>query len=73
MREATLCAAALNAERTGNNRVFLTLLGGGAFGNRVEWIVGAIRRALGLYGGVNLDAAIVSYGSPKPFLKQLLS
>lgn len=71
--EATLCAAVLNAERTGNNRVFLTLLGGGAFGNRPEWIVGAIRRALELYGGADLDAAIVSYGSPKPFLRQLLS
>lgn len=62
--EASLYAAVLNAERTGNNRVFPTLLGGGSFGNRPEWIVGAIRRALELYGGVGLDAAIVSYGSP---------
>ncbi len=36
--EATLCAAQLNAARTGNRTVFLTLLGGGAFGNQSEWI-----------------------------------
>jgi hypothetical protein len=31
--EATLWAAAVNAHRAGSNVVFLTLLGGGAFGN----------------------------------------
>jgi hypothetical protein len=31
--EATICAAILNASSTGNNRSFLTLVGGGAFGN----------------------------------------
>ncbi len=36
--EATLCAALLNSARTGRNKVFLTLLGGGAFGNHDDWI-----------------------------------
>lgn len=44
--EATLLAAVLNHYRTGNPRVYLTLVGGGAFGNDLWWIVSALRRAL---------------------------
>ena len=44
--EATLCAALLNWNETGNPEVFLTLLGGGAFGNPVEWITESRQRAL---------------------------
>jgi hypothetical protein len=62
--EATLWAAVLNAERTGSAVVFLTLLGGGAFGNRVSWIHDAIIRALDRVGGVGLDVRIVSYREP---------
>jgi hypothetical protein len=69
--EATICAAALNAERTGYNRVFLTLLGGGVFGNPAEWIVDGMRRAFDLYRQADLDVAVVSYGSSKPHVKQL--
>ncbi len=47
--EATICAAILNAVKNGNNRLFLTLLGGGAFGNDTDWIIEAIQRALNLY------------------------
>ena len=46
--EATMWAAALNAQRGASNVVFLTLLGGGAFGNQSSWIHAAIRRALNL-------------------------
>ena len=42
--EATICTAILNSVRNGNNRLFLTLLGGGAFGNETDWIVGGIQR-----------------------------
>ena len=38
--EATICTAILNAQIYGNNRLFLTLLGGGAFGNETSWIMG---------------------------------
>jgi hypothetical protein len=71
--EATICTAILNSAKSGNNRVFLTLLGGGAFGNEIDWILGGIRRALNLYKHVDLDVAIVSYGSSKPELQKLLN
>ncbi len=70
--EATLCAAILNAERNGSNRVFLTLLGGGAFGNQTDWIIGAIRRAMTLYRDIDMDVAIVSYGGSSPHIKELI-
>jgi hypothetical protein len=70
--EATFCAAILNARKTGNNKLFLTLLGGGAFGNENDWIIRAIRRALGLYQQSGLDVAIVSYRSRKECVQPLL-
>ena len=70
--EATICAAILNSTRNGNNRLFLTLLGGGAFGNETDWIIGGIQRALNLYKGADLDIAIVSYGSSNQNIRKLL-
>ena len=60
--EATICAAILNVDRNRNNRLFLTRLGGGAFGNNPDWITEAISRSLELYSDSGLDVAIVSYG-----------
>ncbi len=61
--EATLLAGVINAARPGgNNSVYLTLLGGGAFGNQREWILDAIRRALQSVRGQALDVCLVSYG-----------
>ena len=71
--EATICAAILNASQTGVKTVFLTLLGGGVFGNRDEWIIGAIERAVAKYGDHDLDIAIVSYGRSKPVVAELVS
>ena len=70
--EATLCAAILNASQTGNNRLFLTWLGGGAFGNKNEWITSAIQRALNLYRHANLEIVLVSYGSTNPSAQGLI-
>jgi hypothetical protein len=70
--EATLCAAVENCLQTGNHRVFLTLLGGGAFGNRTEWIIAAIERALRLYASFNLHVSIVSYSSSHPGVQSLI-
>jgi hypothetical protein len=70
--EATFCAAILNANKTGNNQLFLTLLGGGAFGNETPWIMKAISRALSLYQHVDLDVAIVSYGSSNRNIQTLI-
>lgn len=69
--EATLWAAVLNFAKTGNNKVYLTLLGGGVFGNHDDWILQAIKRALELFARVPLDVAIVSYRASKPPVKQL--
>ena len=59
--EATLLAAAENAARGRSATVFLTLVGGGVFGNRDEWIRAAMRRALKLLTDVALDVRIVHY------------
>jgi len=70
--EATICTAILNAQINGNKQLFLTLLGGGAFGNPTNWIIQSITRALQLYQDIDLDVAIVSYGSSKPFIQKLV-
>jgi hypothetical protein len=69
--EATICAAILHQARTGCPRVFLTLLGGGAFGNDFPWIAQAVRRSLLLYADSGLEVAIVSYGQSKPLVRRL--
>lgn len=70
--EATFCAAALNSIRTLNRRVFLTLLGGGAFGNESDWILAAIERSLNLFSQISLEVAIVSYRTSNPEIRRLL-
>ena len=70
--EATICAAILNCRSTGNNRLFLTLLGGGAFGNETSWILESIKRALKLYENWNIAASIVSYSRSNAEVRQLV-
>jgi hypothetical protein len=70
--EATICTAILNSIRNGSDRVFLTLLGGGAFGNQSDWIIGGLQRALNLYRHADLDVAVVSYGSSNPYVQDLI-
>ena len=62
--EATLRVAVLNARRGASNVVFLTLLGGGAFGNQSSWIYAGMQRALRLMRPYDLDVRLVSYGTP---------
>lgn len=69
--EATLCAGLLNFSRTGNNKVYLTLLGGGVFGNHDDWILDAVKRALEIFARVPLDVAIVSYRTSKTPIRKL--
>lgn len=59
--EATLLAGCLNTARGGSNVVLLTRLGGGAFGNEVSWIDGAMRRALDIVRDRDLDVCLVSF------------
>lgn len=70
--EATLAAAVANAATTGNSKVYLTLLGGGAFGNPNTWILDALQRGLDRYADTSLDVAIVSYGTANPVLGHVL-
>ena len=70
--EATLCAAVINARRYGSNQLFLTQLGGGAFGNEPSWIYNAMARAFSLYRDFDLDIKIVSYGSIDPELDKFV-
>jgi hypothetical protein len=71
--EATLLAALLNLEQTGCGRVFLTRVGGGAFGNDGQWILSAMRRALEVVQSSELDVRIVSYGAASDDMRQLAS
>ena len=64
--EATLWAAVINSGRAGSATVLLTHLGGGAFGNDVAWIRGAMQRAIDRTDGYGLDIVMVSYGQPAP-------
>jgi hypothetical protein len=57
--EATLLCALENLGRGGSQRVYLTRLGGGAFGNDDRWINDAIVRALDLARDWPLDVRIV--------------
>lgn len=60
--EATLLAACLNFVRTGSPKLYLTLLGGGAFGNSTHWILESMEKALHKVENVPLQVRIVSYG-----------
>lgn len=70
--EAVFCAARLNRAETGNDRLFLTLVGGGAFGNRERWIADAIIRAAAIHADSWLDVQIVSYGRPRAIAREIV-
>jgi hypothetical protein len=71
--ESTLLAAVINHRRSGNPKVFLTTVGGGAFGNDREWIIRAVRRALRCVQDHPLDVAMVCFGKVSPDLANLAS
>lgn len=57
--EAAILAAILNRR----DRVFLTLVGAGAFGNDRRWAIDAARKALEKYSHYGLDVRFVTYGA----------
>lgn len=59
--EATILAALENRERTDSQKVYLTLVGGGAFGNRSEWIIESVTKNLKKFANAGLDINFVSY------------
>lgn len=70
--EATLLAAVEQAAGGGSNKVLLTRLGGGAFGNEDTWINDAIGRAVEIVGDAGLDVSIVCYGHVDPAVKSIV-
>lgn len=71
--EATLAAGVINLKQTGCNKVFLTLVGGGAFGNDTIWITDAIKKAIKKFEGIGLDIRLVSYGRSDEVVKRLIN
>ncbi|WP_020529271.1 hypothetical protein [Flexithrix dorotheae] len=70
--EATFYAALKNFEHTKNNNVYLTLVGGGAFGNQYEWIFEAIRKSIHKFRKTPLIIKMVSYGSSNSRVRTFL-
>ncbi|HEX5660645.1 MAG TPA: hypothetical protein VFX59_25810 [Polyangiales bacterium] len=66
--EATLRAALL----VGARRVWLTFLGGGVFGNRLEWIGESIGRALARMDNHDLDVHIAHYRAHDPAMERAI-
>lgn len=71
--EATFYATLINLKRTGVNRLFLTLVGGGAFGNESYWIIESIEKTIQKFRNCPLDVRIVSYGRSNPNLEKILN
>lgn len=70
--ESTFYSAVENFINTGNNKLFLTLVGGGVFGNQIEWILDAIEISAKKFRNVPLDVQIVSYGGSHPEIVKLV-
>ncbi len=70
--EATLHAALINLVRNGCPVVYLTLLGGRAYGNPSHWILDALSGALKKFSHVPLDVRVVSYGRSSPDVLRLI-
>ncbi len=71
--EATFHVAVQNLADTGCNKLYLTLVGGGVFGNQLDWILSSIGRSIELFSWANLDVYIVSYGASKPEVARFLA
>lgn len=70
--EATLLVALLNKRDYGSPLVYLTRLGGGAFGNDGAWILAALKRAALRVQRAGLDLRIVSYSTPGQDMLELV-
>ena len=71
--EATMCAGVINFDKTGNKIVYLTLIGGGVFGNKTSWITDSLERALRIHRHAGLEVRIVSYGRSNPAVQDLIN
>eukprot|EP00929_Paragymnodinium_shiwhaense_P076685 TRINITY_DN3946_c0_g1_i1.p1 TRINITY_DN3946_c0_g1~~TRINITY_DN3946_c0_g1_i1.p1 ORF type:complete len:349 (+),score=88.70 TRINITY_DN3946_c0_g1_i1:79-1125(+) len=60
-----------NGEKKGSRKVFLTALGGGVFGNDMEWIRDAMSKAFDTFRAWNFEVYIVSFRDSERLLKEL--
>jgi len=61
--EGTLLAAAtMRDQGIGTGRVWLTFIGGGVFGNKDDWIMTSMQRAIQLSADLSLQMIIAHYG-----------
>ncbi len=60
--EATLHAALINYDKTESAKVYLTLVGGGAFGNEEHWILESLQQAIRKFRNTPLEIKVVSFG-----------
>lgn len=72
MYEATVLSAIKNHQINQNNKLFLTLIGGGVFGNPQPWILNSIYEILQKYRSYPLEIYIVSFQKNNPELKPIL-
>lgn len=70
--DATLYAALQNYKVTGCDKVFLTLVGGGAFGNDFTWIFQSLLSSLKKFKNIPLDVKIVSHERSNPTVLQMI-
>jgi hypothetical protein len=71
--EATFQVAVQNFQLTGNKNLYLTLVGGGAFGNPLEWILDSIKKSVAKFAHIPLNVMIVSYRSSNPTIAEFIS
>lgn len=70
--EATLYASLINLEKHQSKQVYLTLVGGGAFGNQESWILESLQKTLRAFKNTPLDVKVVSYGRSNKNLVQCI-
>jgi hypothetical protein len=71
--EATFWAAINNMNKGRTNKVFLTLVGGGVFGNPDSWLYDAIILNLKKFKNSGLDLIFVSYGSSNSLVRKIIN
>lgn len=62
-----------NLERNDSNVLYLTLVGGGAFGNEQHWILESLKIAISKFKNVPLDVRMVSFSNSNLAFKDMIS
>ncbi len=70
--EATFLTAVRKIKTDGNRKLFLTLVGGGVFGNPDNWLYDAIMYNLKKFENSGLDIIFVSYGASNALVQKMI-